>query len=130
MNRGQRIAELLKDPSDKEKFISNWLLLFAVYTKPGIKLDELEEAMKGLWEIIHNKDPRFCLNYGSYSDGHNYQHLTLGNAVTNSCELGLLRTSDFNSFYLTNAGASILLDGIFCHMEKLKDCFLILVSND
>lgn len=130
MNRGQRIAELLKDPLYEEKFVSNWLLLFAVYAKPGIELSELEEVMKRLWEIIHNKDSRFYLNFGGYSDGHNYQHLTLENTVINNCELRLLKISDSNSFYLTNAGARILLDGIFRHLEKLKDCFLILASND
>jgi hypothetical protein len=130
MNKGQRIAEKLRDLDEEDKAITQWLVFYVIYKNPGITLAKLQIEIENLWRKINKKHSKFFLNFGGCSDGHNYNTLDLEDALVNYAEIGLIRIccckickDKDGAFYLNNYGARLLLDGlIYANMyDKFKE---------
>jgi hypothetical protein len=111
VNRGQRVAESPRDPDNKIKAISGCLLLFAIAWNPGIDLVRLYKKLEKIWEKIHEKDPKFYLFWGKYSDGHSCQDRDLEGMLKLYVECKYIEAPD-GFCYLTRSGLKLLIDAI------------------
>ena len=87
------------------------LLLFVIANSPGIDLISLRKKLGKIWEKIHEKNPKFYLFWGKYSDGHNCRNRDLEGILKLYVECKYIEAPD-GFCYLTYSGLGLLVSTI------------------